>query len=116
MSLDNYCYLHAFFCYFIINIISIIIIIDRTIYNKNIFNFQEKYAWRRYVYLWINYALFEELETGDEERTRDVYQTFITTIPHKLFTFSKAWLYYAQFEIRHKNLAAARKRMVITNL
>ncbi|XP_026821824.1 protein crooked neck [Rhopalosiphum maidis] len=71
----------------------------------------EKHAWRRYVYLWINYALFEELEAEDEERTRDVYQTFISTIPHKIFTFSKAWLYYAQFEIRHKNLNAARKRM-----
>lgn len=77
------------------------------------FFFQEKHAWRRYVYLWINYALFEELEAEDEERTRDVYQTFITTIPHKIFTFSKAWLFYAQFEIRHKNLTAARKRMVI---
>jgi len=65
--------------------------------------------------LWINYALFEELEAEDEDRTRDVYQTFISTIPHKIFTFSKAWLYYAQFEIRHKNLTAARKRMVFSN-
>jgi crooked neck len=24
---------------------------------------QEKRFWRRYIYLWINYALFEELET-----------------------------------------------------
>lgn len=59
--------------------------------------------------------MFEELEAEDEERTRDVYQTFISTIPHKIFTFSKAWLYYAHFEIRHKNLTAARKRLVIFN-
>lgn len=30
--------------------------------------------WRRYIYLWINYALFEELQAADAERTREVYK------------------------------------------
>ena len=30
--------------------------------------------WRRYIYLWINYALFEELQASDVERTREVYK------------------------------------------
>lgn len=30
------------------------------------------------------------------------------------FTFAKMWLLYAQFEIRQKNLQAARKTMVRT--
>lgn len=33
-------------------------------------------------------------------------------IPHKHFTFSKMWPYYAQFEIRQKNLNVARKTLV----
>lgn len=30
----------------------------------------EKRYWRRYIYLWINYALFEELQAEDAQRTR----------------------------------------------
>lgn len=32
-------------------------------------------------------------------------------LPHKHFTFSKIWLYYAYFEIRQKNLTTARKTL-----
>lgn len=71
----------------------------------------DKNFWRRYIYLWINYALYEELETEDMERTRQIYKTCLELIPHKIFTFSKAWLYYAQFEIRQKNLSVARKAL-----
>ncbi|CAH0393089.1 unnamed protein product [Bemisia tabaci] len=72
---------------------------------------KDKHFWRRYIYLWINYALFEELEAEDEERTRQVYRACLELLPHKVFTFSKIWLLYAQFEIRHKNLSAARKTL-----
>lgn len=71
----------------------------------------DKNFWRRYIYLWINYALYEELETEDIERTRQIYKTLLELIPHKIFTFSKIWLYYAQFEIRQKNLQVARKTL-----
>lgn len=70
---------------------------------------QDKNFWRRYIYLWINYALYEELEMADLERTRQIYKTCLDLIPHKIFTFSKIWLMFAQFEIRCDNLTQARK-------
>jgi len=73
---------------------------------------QEKYYWRRYIYLWIYYALFEELKACDATRTRDVYSMCLKLIPHKKFTFAKVWLMFAKFEIRQKNLQAARRILV----
>ncbi|KAK2719496.1 protein crooked neck-like [Artemia franciscana] len=70
---------------------------------------QEKMYWRRYIYFWINYALYEELETQDMERARQVYKTCLEIIPHKKFTFAKMWLFAAQLEIRLKELTSARK-------
>ncbi|GFO15887.1 pre-mRNA-splicing factor clf1 [Plakobranchus ocellatus] len=70
---------------------------------------QIKRHWRRYIYLWINYALYEELEAQDTERTREVYRACLDIIPHRKFTFAKIWLMLAQFEIRQKNLSGARK-------
>lgn len=61
--------------------------------------------------MWINYALYEELETEDTERTRQIYKTCLELIPHKKFTFSKMWLMYAHFEIRCKDLQKARKTL-----
>ncbi|XP_062406550.1 crooked neck-like protein 1 [Sardina pilchardus] len=84
----------------------------REVYERAIANIppiQEKRHWRRYIYLWINYALYEELEVKDPERTRQVYQACLELIPHKKFTFAKMWLLYAQFEIRQKNLQGARR-------
>jgi crooked neck len=86
-----------------------------------------KRHWRRYIFLWLNYALFEELETQvrgaacracssgvltcsqDYERARQVYRTAIEVVPHKQFTFAKLWLMYARFEVRRLDLAGARK-------
>lgn len=88
--------------------------VTRETYERAIANVppaNDKNFWRRYVYLWINYALYEELETEDIERTRQIYKTCLELIPHKIFTFSKMWLYYAQFEIRQKNLQVARKSL-----
>ncbi|KAH0498780.1 hypothetical protein TgHK011_006018 [Trichoderma gracile] len=70
---------------------------------------QEKRHWRRYIYLWIFYAVWEELEGQDIERARQIYTTCLNLIPHKKFTFAKMWLLAAQFEIRQGDLAAARK-------
>ncbi|KAK5650608.1 hypothetical protein RI129_001637 [Pyrocoelia pectoralis] len=84
----------------------------RETYERAIANIpptKNKQFWRRYIYLWINYALFEELEARDFDRTRQVYKACLELLPHKLFTFSKMWLLFAQFEIRQKNLTAARK-------
>ena len=36
---------------------------------------KDKHFWRRYIYLWINYAVYEELETQDIQRTREVIKS-----------------------------------------
>merc|ERR1719464_2685235 len=71
----------------------------------------EKHYWRRYIYLWINYAVYEELEAEDGERARQVYRAALELLPHKKFTFAKLWLLYAQFEIRQKNVDTARRAL-----
>jgi crooked neck len=72
---------------------------------------QEKRHWRRYIYMWIFYALWEEMETKDVERTRQIYQECLKLIPHKKFTFAKIWLMKAHFEIRQMQIQAARKTL-----
>ncbi|KAJ8684907.1 hypothetical protein QAD02_020700, partial [Eretmocerus hayati] len=45
-------------------------------YEKAIANIpptEDKKFWRRYIYLWISYAVFEELVAGDVPRTRQIY-------------------------------------------
>uniref|UniRef100_A0A0E0DPB6 Suppressor of forked domain-containing protein n=1 Tax=Oryza meridionalis TaxID=40149 RepID=A0A0E0DPB6_9ORYZ len=84
----------------------------REVYERAIANIppaDEKRYWQRYIYLWINYALYEELDAKDGERTREVYSECLKLVPHKKFTFAKMWLMAAQFEIRQRNLKAARQ-------
>jgi crooked neck len=89
----------------------------------------EKRHWRRYIFLWLNvscalcsrlprasmltvysqYALFEETDTKDIERSRQIYEACIKLIPHHEFTFAKVWTLYAEFEVRQLNLDKARK-------
>nr|XP_043626995.1 crooked neck-like protein 1 [Erigeron canadensis] len=83
----------------------------REVYERAIANVPpagEKRYWERYIYLWINYALYEELEARDVSRTRDVYSECLKLIPHNKFSFAKIWLMAAQFEIRQLNLSGAR--------
>ncbi|CAK4032817.1 Pre-mRNA-splicing factor clf1 [Lecanosticta acicola] len=72
---------------------------------------QEKRHWRRYIYLWMFYALYEELETKDLARAGQVYDEAIKIVPHKKFTFAKIWILKAQFHVRQQNLDRARKTM-----
>ncbi|KAF2076735.1 hypothetical protein CYY_001992 [Polysphondylium violaceum] len=83
----------------------------REVYERSIANIpptNEKKHWKRYIYLWINYALFEELVAKDIDRTRLVYSECIKLLPHNIFSFSKIWIMFAQFEIRQLNLEKAR--------
>jgi len=87
---------------------------DRTreVYERAIANVppaEHKRFWRRYIYLWINYALYEELEAKDPERTRAVYKEMMRLIPHKQFSFAKCWMLYGKFEVRQRNLVEARR-------
>ncbi|KAJ2851641.1 NineTeen Complex (NTC) component [Coemansia brasiliensis] len=86
----------------------------REVYERAIANHPavlQKPLWRRYIYVWLFYALFEETIARDIERARQVYLLCIKTIPHKHFTFGKLWLQYAWFEIRQQNVDAARKTL-----
>ena len=86
----------------------------REVYERAIANIPpstEKRFWRRYVYLWIYYALYEELVAKDYDRTRQVYRACLDIIPHAKFTFAKVWIMYAHFEVRQKDLASARKAL-----
>ncbi|KAF2842298.1 TPR-like protein [Patellaria atrata CBS 101060] len=86
----------------------------RDVYEKAISQVppsQEKRHWRRYIYLWIFYALYEELENNDSERARQIYLECIRLIPHKRFTFSKIWVLKANFDIRQRDVTSARKTL-----
>jgi len=84
----------------------------REVYERAIANIppiEEKIHWKRYIFLWLNYAIFEELTAKSYTRAKEVYQQVIQLIPHEKFTFSKLWVQYAHFCIRQKDLDAARK-------
>ncbi|KAI3483760.1 hypothetical protein L1887_53350 [Cichorium endivia] len=72
---------------------------------------QEKRDWRRYIFLWLRYALFEEIEMRDYTRAREVYKAAIGVVPHRQLTFAKLWVQYARFEVRRLDLPTTRKIM-----
>lgn len=39
--------------------------------------------------VWLQYAAFEEIDTKDFDRTRDVYKAAVKLVPHREFTFAK---------------------------
>ncbi|KAF2297916.1 hypothetical protein GH714_005388 [Hevea brasiliensis] len=61
----------------------------REVYERAIANVppaEEKRYWQRYIYLWINYALYEELDAEDMERTRDVYSSVVWCLEYRPFS------------------------------
>lgn len=70
---------------------------------------EEKRFWRRYIYLWYNYAVFEEEIAGDLKKAEEVYERILKLIPHKKFTFGQLWINCANFYIRCGDLTKARK-------
>eukprot|EP01064_Diplonema_japonicum_P039324 TRINITY_DN9825_c0_g1_i1.p1 TRINITY_DN9825_c0_g1~~TRINITY_DN9825_c0_g1_i1.p1 ORF type:complete len:641 (+),score=134.04 TRINITY_DN9825_c0_g1_i1:188-2110(+) len=71
----------------------------------------EKQYWSRYVYLWLMYAQYEELDMEDKGKADKVFQAMLRAIPHKMFSFSKAWIAYAEFLLRCNRLDDMRKVM-----
>jgi len=71
----------------------------------------DKKFWRRYVYVWINYALYEELEMEDSAQAIKVYNACLGLIPHQSFSFAKVWVLTSKCHIRRKDLKAARAVM-----
>lgn len=53
----------------------------REVYERAIANvppIQEKRHWKRYIYLWVNYALYEELEAKVRRCLGTAVNTFLT--------------------------------------
>uniref|UniRef100_A0AAY4CE56 Crooked neck protein n=1 Tax=Denticeps clupeoides TaxID=299321 RepID=A0AAY4CE56_9TELE len=68
----------------------------REVYERAIANvppIQEKRHWRRYIYLWINYALYEELEVKFD-RCRKLYEKYLEFSPENCTT----WIKFAELE------------------
>lgn len=87
----------------------------RDIYERAVANFpknkRSKDPWRRYIYLWIYYATFEEVLAQDKERAFKVYEFCINNVipdQHKTFTFAKLWLAAACLQIRMGDISKAR--------
>lgn len=75
----------------------------RNVYERAVANIplvSQKLHWCRYIYLWIYYAVYEELVAEDVDRAREVYRTCLKIIPHKDFSFAKIWILAAQLEVR----------------
>lgn len=83
-------------------------IYERAIATSNMPPLLEKHYWKRYVFIWINYAIYEEMEAQDYDRARQIYRTVLSIIPHQQFSFHRLWMMFASFEIRRRNLDAAR--------
>lgn len=66
-----------------------------------------KPLWARYVFLWLRYAAFAE-KRGLLPRAREIYRQLLALLPHERFTFAKAWLQAAHFELRRLSLRRAR--------
>ncbi|GAB64701.1 splicing factor [Plasmodium cynomolgi strain B] len=69
---------------------------------------ENKKFWKRYIYLWINYAIFEELHAENVQRARDVYRNALKILKKQNFTFKKIYLLYANFEIRQMDIPKVR--------
>ena len=64
----------------------------REVYERAIANVPpapDKRLWRRYIYLWLRYSVFEELTAKDGERARMVLAESRKVVPHGSFTFAK---------------------------
>ena len=88
--------------------------IVREVYERAIANIPpaaEKRLWRRYIYLWVYYAVFEELSVKDQDRALAIYKAIIDMIPHGEFTFAKLWVMLAHLYLRRGDLVLARKTM-----
>ncbi|KAI9339058.1 hypothetical protein BDR26DRAFT_862556, partial [Obelidium mucronatum] len=72
---------------------------------------KEKRFWRRYIYLWLFYAVWEEKVAKDIDRAKQIYTQCLNIIPHKTFTFAKVWLNYAKFLIRQDDIPGFRKAL-----
>lgn len=72
---------------------------------------ETKAAWRKYIYVWISYAVWTELSCGDIKGAADIYRRCIKGVPseHRRFSFGKIWILCAQTLVRNGDVAGARR-------
>lgn len=81
-------------------------------YEKAVKNVPQKLIkieWKRYMYLWIYYAVYCEVSISDLELTEKCLKDCLSIIPHKSFTFSKIWLHLAHFYLRQHDIDHCRQ-------
>ncbi|EQC30011.1 hypothetical protein SDRG_12291 [Saprolegnia diclina VS20] len=84
----------------------------REVYERAIANvppIAEKVYWRRYIFLWIKYAVYMELVADSKDEARQVYEQCIALLPHATFTFSKMWVLFAKFYLRQRDVSSCRR-------
>jgi crooked neck len=57
----------------------------RAVYERAIVNLppaSDKRFWKRFIYLWINFAIFEEQIAMDREKAQLIYEKILSLIPH----------------------------------
>lgn len=84
----------------------------RDVYERAVANLppaQEKKYWKRYIYLWVYYATYEEMKMNDLDQASKVYEACLSLIPHSKFSFSKIWIFAAKLQVRRRDLTSARK-------
>ena len=73
---------------------------------------RNKKFFRRYIYLWLFYAQFEEQVAKDLDRARQVYSTALELFGELNIWFTKLARCAAEFELRQLNIEAFRKLML----
>jgi crooked neck len=67
--------------------------------------------WKRYIYIWLFYAQFEELVAKDSDRAKNVYLTGIRVCELAGMHFFKLFKNLAEFELRRLDIDGFRKCM-----
>ena len=70
---------------------------------------KDKKHWKRYIYVWLFYAQFEESVAKDFDRTRQVYSTAVRICDMMGVHLFKLFKNFAEFEIRQLNIDGLRK-------
>lgn len=70
---------------------------------------KNKLFWKKYIYIWLFYAIFEEVVANDLLRAVNIMKAAIDlTMKHKL-SFSKLWIHLANIYLRQEDVTLCRK-------
>ena len=68
----------------------------------------EKSDWKRFVFIFLAHAIFEETKMSDSGKAVETLEQCLKLIPHKQFSFSKIWVHLAKLHIRNQDVQSAR--------